>query len=404
MDLAISPPKSYRLGISIFVISMSLLAVGALIYLPVEPTYQLATVTRGTINKTLISTGKIHPVNKRLISAKTSGMIEEIVAKSGDMVTPNSVIAVLSNTQLNTELRSAANALALANAQFTVTKLALADELRTIEYTIAELKSAIKLQSFKLSGQQSLSLKGIVSAFDLAQTKAEKDQLLLKLNHAYETLPALKQGHKAKLSAKLVHLNQLKSLVKQKEFEVKNLNITAGMAGVLQNVELYLGQVIALNEKLGVVAKLRPLIARVKVVQGAASQIHKNMPVQISTNGAVIDGQISLISSNANNGYVNIDVSLQSSLPDSIKTDATVQARIEIFNDDNALYIPRAPYLSEGVNRIYKVNSQAKAQLISIQLGLTDGQKIQVLVGLKQGDRVLIIDPKSFKYLPNINF
>jgi len=404
MDLAISPPKSYRLGISIFVISMSLLAVGALIYLPVEPTYQLATVTRGTINKTLISTGKIHPVNKRLISAKTSGMIEEIVAKSGDMVTPNSVIAVLSNTQLNTELRSAANALALANAQFTVTKLALADELRTIEYTIAELKSAIKLQSFKLSGQQSLSLKGIVSAFDLAQTKAEKDQLLLKLNHAYETLPALKQGHKAKLSAKLVHLNQLKSLVKQKEFEVKNLNITAGMAGVLQNVELYLGQVIALNEKLGVVAKLRPLIARVKVVQGAASQIHKNMPVQISTNGAVIDGQISLISSNANNGYVNIDVSLQSSLPDSIKTDATVQARIEIFNDDNALYIPRAPYLSEGVNRIYKVNSQAKAQLISIQLGLTDGQKIQVLAGLKQGDRVLIIDPKSFKYLPNINF
>jgi len=404
MDLAISPPKSYRLGISIFVISMSLLAVGALIYLPVEPTYQLATVTRGTINKTLISTGKIHPVNKRLISAKTSGMIEEIVAKSGDMVTPNSVIAVLSNTQLNTELRSAANALALANAQFTVTKLALADELRTIEYTIAELKSAIKLQSFKLSGQQSLSLKGIVSAFDLAQTKAEKDQLLLKLNHAYETLPALKQGHKAKLSAKLVHLNQLKSLVKQKEFEVKNLNITAGMAGVLQNVELYLGQVIALNEKLGVVAKLRPLIARVKVVQGAASQIHKNMPVQILTNGAVIDGQISLISSNANNGYVNIDVSLQSSLPDSIKTDATVQARIEIFNDDNALYIPRAPYLSEGVNRIYKVNSQAKAQLISIQLGLTDGQKIQVLVGLKQGDRVLIIDPKSFKYLPNINF
>jgi len=404
MDLAISPPKSYRLGISIFVISMSLLAVGALIYLPVEPTYQLATVTRGTINKTLISTGKIHPVNKRLISAKTSGMIEEIVAKSGDMVTPNSVIAVLSNTQLNTELRSAANALALANAQFTVTKLALADELRTIEYTIAELKSAIKLQSFKLSGQQSLSLKGIVSAFDLAQTKAEKDQLLLKLNHAYETLPALKQGHKAKLSAKLVHLNQLKSLVKQKEFEVKNLNITAGMAGVLQNVELYLGQVIALNEKLGVVAKLRPLIARVKVVQGAASQIHKNMPVQISTNGAVIDGQISLISSNANNGYVNIDVSLQSSLPDSIKTDATVQARIEIFNDDNALYIPRAPYLSEGVNKIYKVNSQAKAQLISIQLGLTDCQKIQVLVGLKQGDRVLIIDPKSFKYLPNINF
>lgn len=404
MDLAISSPRSYRLRISIFVISMCLLAVGVLIYLPEKPTYQLATVTRGTINKTLISTGKIHPVNKRLISAKTSGMIEKIVAKSGDMVTPNSVIAVLSNTQLNTELRSAANALALANAQFTVTKLALADELRTIEYTIAELKSAIELQSFKLSGQQSLSLKGIVSTFDLAQTKAEKDQLLLKLNHANETLSALEEGHKAKLSAKLVHISQLKSLVEQKEFEVKNLNITAGMAGILQNIELYLGQVVALNEKLGVVAKLRPLIARVKVVQGAANQIHQDMPVQISTNGIIINGRINLISSNANNGYVNINVSLQGPLPDSIKTDATVQADIEIFNDNNALYIPRAAYLKQGNNKIYKVNSQTEAQLIDIKLGVTDGQKIQVLSGLTQGDRILIIDPKSFKYLPNINF
>jgi len=60
---------------------------------PVQKVYQFETVTKGSIEKKTVATGKVEPRNEILIKPQMSGIISEVCKEAGDVVVAGDIIA-----------------------------------------------------------------------------------------------------------------------------------------------------------------------------------------------------------------------------------------------------------------------------------------------------------------------
>lgn len=83
---------------------------------PVEVSYSMAQVESSTISSSITATGTIEPVTTVEVGTQVSGIINEIFVDYNDAVRKGQVIAVLDRVNLESELSSAKNNLASAEA------------------------------------------------------------------------------------------------------------------------------------------------------------------------------------------------------------------------------------------------------------------------------------------------
>ena len=75
------------LKIALFIL-LGVLVIGTFVFLyrksrPVQKTYQIETVTQGTIEKKTVATGKVEPRNEIFIKPQMSGIISEVYKEAG---------------------------------------------------------------------------------------------------------------------------------------------------------------------------------------------------------------------------------------------------------------------------------------------------------------------------------
>ena len=109
---------------------LGLLVIGTFVFLykksrPVEKTYQIETVTQGTIEKKTVATGKVEPRNEILIKPQMSGIISEVYKEAGDKVVAGDIIA---------KIQVVPDMVNLSGAESRVARAQLAAEQSRINY------------------------------------------------------------------------------------------------------------------------------------------------------------------------------------------------------------------------------------------------------------------------------
>jgi HlyD family secretion protein len=94
------------------------------------------------------------------------------------------------------------------------------------------------------------------------------------------------------------------------------------------------------------------------------------------------------------NATVTVDVALEGQLPRGARPDLTVDGIIEIDRVDNALFMGRPAYgQANGTVGIFRLVEDGKyAERVNVKLGRSSVNTIEVLGGLKEGDKVIISD------------
>ena len=99
------------------------------------------------------------------------------------------------------------------------------------------------------------------------------------------------------------------------------------------------------------------------------------------------------------NGTVQVDVELTSKLPDEARPDLSIDGEIFITQKRNSLFV-RRPAFSQAKQTmaIYLLNNeQTKAQQTSVEFGLSSSVDIEIVSGLKVGDRIIVSEQTSFE-------
>lgn len=138
--------------------------------------------------------------------------------------------------------------------------------------------------------------------------------------------------------------------------------------------------------------------AKVALPELMAKDVRSNQHVTVDAhNGHVGTGHVIGVSPEVINGEVRVDVALDGALPAGTSAGAEVDATIDIEKLDNVLQVGRPVHgAANTVVPLFKVSADGKeATRVNVKLGRSSVNTIEILDGLKEGDKIILSDMSS---------
>jgi HlyD family secretion protein len=136
------------------------------------------------------------------------------------------------------------------------------------------------------------------------------------------------------------------------------------------------------------------LKAEIRITQTQAQDIVMGQTALIDTRTDTIVGQVTRIDPAVRSGTVTIDVTLPADLPPSARPDLSVDGNVIIERLEDVDFVGR-PTFGQANQRvsIFKVTPDGQyADRVTVQLGASSVNDIQIREGLQPGDVVILSD------------
>ena len=352
------------------------------------------TVKRGPMVRQVHGIGTLVPEEIRWIAARTQGHVDRIVLRPGAVVTPDSVILVLSNPEVDEGAATAQSQLKAAEAGLVSLNVQLESELLQSEASAASAKAEYDQARLRAEVNDQLYADGLVSSLDLKLSKvtaehAETGNTIEQKRYAFA-----KDSIAPQLQVKQAEVDQLRAQARLRQDELDALHVRAGMSGVLQVVPVEVGAQVQPGANLARVADPTKLKASIQIAETQAKDVQIGQSAQVDTRNGIVDGKVSRIDPSVQNGTVTVDVTLAGELPKGARPDLSVDGTIELERLDDVVYMGRPPFGQEGGTvGIFRLDPDGvHATRTPVKLGRSSVNVIEVLSGLKPGDRVILTD------------
>ena len=361
-------------------------------------TVSMDTVRRGEMLRDVRGLGTLVPVDVRWIPAQSSARVDKIVLQSGATVKPDSIILELSDPQLQLDALNAEYAYKAAEADLANLKVQLSNSLMGQKSTAADIESEYQQAKMQAEVDKQLSEEGIQAALTAKKSAVVAEQLAIKEELVQEQLKIADDAAKAQVAAQQAHLAQQRVLYELKKRQLDALHVRAGLSGVLSAVSVEVGQQVTPGTNLVRVADPSHLKATVQIPETQAKDVAIGQKATIDTHNGTADGHVSRVDAAVVNGTVAVDVSFESALPLGARPDLSVDGTIELERLLNILYVGRPvqgqPNSKIGLFRV--LNGGSEAVRVSVELGRTSVNSVEVRRGLEIGNQVILSDMSAW--------
>lgn len=357
------------------------------------------TVKRGSMLRDVRGLGTLVPEEIRFVTALRDGIIERIHVQVGDTVSTSTVIAELSNPELEQQVVDAQLALQAAEAEFNNTKAQLQAQILNQETSQSSAESDAQRAMMQYSADQELAKEGLIADITVRLSKVSADNLANRAAGERKRVDIVSQQAEAQISSAEARLQQLRATYELRKSQLDQLNIRAGTSGVLQELPIQVGQRVGVGSNLARVAEPGRLKAEIQVPETQMRDVMVGQVASIDTRNGIIPGRVVRIDPAAVNGTVKVDIRLEGELPRGARPDLSVDGRIEIERLEDVLYMSRPAYgQADSTIGIFKITPDGKeAHLVQVRLGVSAVNVIEVREGLKEGDRVILSDMSTWE-------
>ena len=403
------PPKSKlkRKIRNAVMIVVGIAAIGGITYgltklKPAAPTLDsstavIETVKRGEMVRDVRGNGTLVPEITRIVPAPADGRVERILLKAGVEVQPSTVLVELSNPQLEQQAIDSDFQVKAAEADEENLKVRLESETMTQRAAIATINSQYSQAKLQLDADEVLGKQGLVSSLTLRISRVAVQDLANRLKVEQERLAVNAKSTRAQLNAASSRLQQLRAMATLRRQEVDALKVRAGTAGVLQQVTVSEGQQVTPGFNIARVADPMSLKAVLRVPETQITDVRIGQPVIVDTRNGLIQAQVSRIDPAAREGTFEIDASLIGPLPPSARPDLSVDGTIELERLKDVLKVGRPAFgqAQQTIGMFVLTPDGSEAVRTTVRLGRNSVSTIEIIDGLKEGDRVIISDTSA---------
>jgi HlyD family secretion protein len=388
--------------------TVAILLVGGVTYglsrlRPAAPTVDRATiwpdeVKRGPMLREVRGLGTLVPEDIRWIPAQTDSRVDRWVLRPGAIVKPNSVIMELSDPTLQRDALDAEFQLKGAEAEYANLQVQVNSELMNQKANEAAVRSDYEQAHLQHDVDEKLFKEGIGSDHIRNLSRVREEQLGIRVQLEGERTKVAADSAKARLAAQQAKIDQQKALYQLKKSQLDALHVRAGIDGVLQLVPVEVGQHVTPGTNLARVADPKKLKAEIKIAETQAKDVLIGQKATIDTRNGVVNGHVSRIDPSVVNGTVTVDVAITDPLPNGARPDLSVDGTVELENLKDVLFVGRPVHgQADSTIGIFKlVEDGSEAVRVNVKLGRSSVNTIEVVQGLKVGDKVILSDMSAW--------
>lgn len=367
---------------------------------PAAPTVERSavwtdTVKRGSMLRQVRGLGTLVPVDIHWIPALTDATVERLRVLPGTTpIKADTIIMDLSNPQTEQEAQDAELQLKAAEADYKNLEVKVQSDLLTQRANAATVNADYADAKTKADTDQQLEKLGVISGQAYKSSKGHAEELSTRNQIEQERVAINTKSVTSQLAVQQAKIDELKALYLLKKQQLDALHVRAGIDGVLTEVPVQVGQRVTSGTNLAKMVAPNHLKAELKIAETQAKDITWGQPASVDTHNGVIDGTVERIDPAVINGTVTVDVKLTGQLPPGARPDLSVDGTIDLDRLNNVEYVGRPAFGQENSTvSMFKLDPDGKgATRVTVKLGKSSVNAVEILAGLKPGDEVILSD------------
>ena len=329
---------------------------------PKEIFYEIEEVKQGYIEKKTVVTGKIEPRFEVAIKPQISGIVTEIRKIAGEFVSAGEIIAVVKVIPEVGMLNS-------AESQLNMAKINLDNETQTY------------------NRQKKLYDSGVISEQEFQTSTNSYKRAQEEVSNAREALQIIKAG------------------ISEKYASYSNTQVRSTISGTILDIPVKVGNsVIQTNNfnegtTIASIANMKDMLFIGTIDETEVGKLKENMPITLKI-GAIQNQEFSAMleyispKGTSNGGAITFEIKASANIPDSIQIRSGYSANADIIleQSQNTIIVPeRCVEFKGDTTFVYTVKTEKPKQDFErkqVKIGLSDGINIEILSGIKEGDRI----------------
>jgi multidrug resistance efflux pump len=394
------PKKRGPLYIGLAIVGAAIITLGLSRLKPAPPSIERAatymdTVRQGTMLREVRGPGTLVPEVIRIIPALTAGRVEEIFARPGTTVMVGTPLIRLSNPDVELQLLESERGLTAAQSDLVSLRATLRTQVLNQEGVVNTTETQYNEAVRTYNRDQSLLQQNLISQNEAATSKERMEELKLRVALEKERLAVMAGTIDAQLEAQEAQVNRLTQLVALRQSQLESMDVKATGAGVLQRLDLEIGQWVNPGTELARVVQLDAgLKAELRIPETQAVDIVIGQTARIDTRNGIVEGSVVRIDPAAQGGTVGVDVALPDELPPGARPDLSIDGTVEIQRLADVVYVGRPQIGSPNQTvSLFKLEPDGEtATRVTVTFGAASVNHIEVKAGLTPGDVVLLSD------------
>lgn len=406
-DRTITAPKNRRKPVLLGAAALALIAVLALLAPTVLRLFsadstastarlRIAEVRRGDLVRDVSVQGTVVAANSPTLYARNGGTVN-LEVQAGDKVEKGEVLAVIDSPELSNRLQQ--EQATLDGLELEVERATIANrkaeaasqtayEQAVIDRETAEREVERNRRAFEMGAQAEMPVlraKDALAKARLGEANARRNVGLDRETLAFE------------LKTKRFAHDRQKLLVDDLTRQVDELKMRSPVDGqVGQLLVQQRANVVAGAGVLSVV-DLSAFEIEVRVPETFARELGPGMSAQIQDANGKYAGKVSAISPEVVDGQVVGRIRFSGDRPEGLRQNQRLTTRVLMDEHPGVLMVERGPFVDTGAGRVAYVVRGQVAERTPIQIGATSLDAVEIVSGVKEGDRIVISGTDEFK-------
>lgn len=354
----------------------------------------IETVQRGLLEIKVSANGQLLPKHIEYIEAQVAGRVANSYVKAGDVVTAGQVLVELTNPESVDRAEEAYSAWQGAVTELKASESDLQTNLLNQQVVVTQSQFNLERAKLQMTAEGRLQGQHVIPEIDYERSKLNVAQLIRTSEIEANRLEKIRSNIKLQLAVKQSHVTELARALDRAHNQVTNLKVVAGIGGIVQSIGIDVGQQLQPGSPIGRIAQLDELYAELKVPAREAANVQRGQNVTVDTRSGLVNGTVSRVDPAVTDGTVIVAVDLKGPLPTGARPQLPIEGVIYLSQLPNTLYVGKPAFVkTDSVLSVYKLDTAGRyATRTTIQAGKLSVNYLQVLQGLRPGDRIITSD------------
>ena len=352
----------------------------------------IAEAKTGTFREFIPVTGIVQPISTIFLDLQEGGRVEEIFVEDGAVLAEGQPILKLGNTDME---------LSIVNQETNVYNMLMQMQLAQInarqntvskQTTMVDMDNQLKEAKRIYDLQVKLYESKTIAYQEFQQSKNSYEYYLERRSLAMELLKqdSIASAQQMELQSESYERSKRALDVMRRKFA--DLTVRAPVAGQLTSLDVEIGESKGKSQRIGQIDVLSGFKVRVDVDEHYITRIYPGLEGQYRRGDSIYTLKIQKVYTQVTSGRFAVDMLFAGAVPDNIRRGQSLQIRIALSDETEALIIPRGGFYQQtGGNWIFKLtNDRSKAYRKDIRIGRQNPDFYEVLDGLQSGDRVVV--------------
>ena len=349
--------------------------------------------------------GQVAPRDIIYLDALEGGQVQKVLVHAGDHLTAGQPMVVFRNTQLQLDVmeREAREVESITQQQ---------SYEKQLEQTRADNEKALAQIDYNITRlqQQADRRDELVKSGYVARETAElvRDEL----NYNQMIRPVQVETNKRQETLRIQQLPKIRDEMAslQKSLQITratldDLTVKAPASGRLTAMDLQPGENRNRGDRLGQITLETGFKIAAQVDEYYLGRVSPGQTAQIDLDGRSLNLRVERIYPEVKNGVFTVDLSFQGAQPQGLLPGEAVQGKLSLGADRPALVLPAGAFLERsGGDWVFVVAPGGDhADRRRIKIGRRNSEQVEVLSGLRPGERVITSDYQGLEKIDRVD-